>query len=101
MAEGQFKNKSDKTVAQARKGLIFADDIVHMLVAAALLVSALFMLIFTASNFREISVSSILNVINDVLFVLIIMELLWTVIRYLSPSSAMPTVIVQGAPRVF
>jgi uncharacterized membrane protein (DUF373 family) len=56
---------------------------VHVLVAVALLISALFMLVFTATNFAEITVSSILLVINDVLFVLIIMELLWTVIRYL------------------
>ena len=43
----------------------------------------MFMLVFTATNFRDMSVSSTLLVINDVLFVLIIMELLWTVIRYL------------------
>lgn len=70
-------------VCKSRRALIFADDIIHVLVAVTLLVSALFMLIFTISNFSEISISSILLVINDVLFVLIIMELLWTVIRYL------------------
>lgn len=70
-------------VCKVRRLLIYADDVVHVLVAIALLISALFMLVFTATNFAEITVSSILLVINDVLFVLIIMELLWTVIRYL------------------
>jgi uncharacterized membrane protein (DUF373 family) len=75
--------KTPKIVCKVRRLLIFADDVVHVLVAIALLASALFMLVFTATNFAEITVSSILLVINDVLFVLIIMELLWTVIRYL------------------
>lgn len=70
-------------VCKTRRALIFADDIIHVLVAITLLVSALMMLVFTISNFSEITISSILLVINDVLFVLIIMELLWTVIRYL------------------
>jgi uncharacterized membrane protein (DUF373 family) len=75
--------KTSHIVCKIRRLLIFADDVVHVLVAIALLISALFMLVFTATNFANINVSSILLVINDVLFVLIIMELLWTVIRYL------------------
>lgn len=77
------KRSSSDIVCRIRRLLIYADDAVHVLVAAALLVSALFMLGFTAANFARLDVSSILLVINDVLFVLIIMELLWTVIRYL------------------
>lgn len=79
----QEKGKTSKLVCTVRKALIYADDVIHVLVALALLVSAVFMLIFTATNFQDMSVSSTLLVINDVLFVLIIMELLWTVIRYL------------------
>ncbi|MGA2191897.1 MAG: phosphate-starvation-inducible PsiE family protein [Nitrospirota bacterium] len=75
--------KNTVIISKTRRLLIYADDVVHVLVAVALLLSALFMLGFTAMNFREINISSILLVINDVLFVLIIMELLWTVIRYL------------------
>lgn len=75
--------KTNHIVCKIRRMLIFADDIVHVLVAVALLLCALFMLILTATNFSTLGVSSILLVINDVLFVLIIMELLWTVIRYL------------------
>lgn len=70
-------------VCKTRRVLIFADDIIHILVAVALLVSAFFMIAITASNFSGVGVSNILLVINDVLFVLIIMELLWTVLRYL------------------
>jgi uncharacterized membrane protein (DUF373 family) len=84
MAESAEKEKKrGNLICSIRKMLIFADDVVHVLVAVALLASAVFMLIFTATNFSSISVSSTLLVINDVLFVLIIMELLWTVIRYL------------------
>jgi len=81
--KGEDRNKAGIVVCKIRRALIYADDVVHVLVAVALLASALFMLMFTATNFADINVSSILLVINDVLFVLIIMELLWTVIRYL------------------
>ncbi len=84
MAKDTYKGRAtNEVVCRIRRLLIFADDVVHVLVAVALLVSAVFMLIFTATNFRDLNVSSILLVINDVLFVLIIMELLWTIIRYL------------------
>src|SRR5512143_2696507 len=83
MADVYKGRGTNAVICKIRKILIFADDVVHVLVAAALLVSALFMLILTATNFRDMTVSSILLVINDVLFVLIIMELLWTIIRYL------------------
>ena len=85
MADGgrEVKRSPNSFVCTVRKALILADDVVHILVAVALLVTALFMLIYTARNFGDLNVSSILLVINDVLFVLIIMELLWTVIRYL------------------
>jgi len=75
--------KTPDLICKIRKALIFADDAVHVLVAVALLLAAVFMLVFTATNFASINVNSILLVINDVLFVLIVMELLWTVIRYL------------------
>jgi uncharacterized membrane protein (DUF373 family) len=75
--------KTPELICRIRKTLIFADDAVHVLVALALLIAAVSMLVFTATNFASINVTSILLVINDVLFVLIVMELLWTVIRYL------------------
>ena len=83
MAEHDKDAKRGNFICNIRKLLILADDVVHVLVAVALLASAVFMLVFTAEKFSDISVSSTLLVINDVLFVLIIMELLWTIIRYL------------------
>ena len=80
---GEGKRSPNNVVCVIRRALIVADDVVHVIVAVALLISALFMLLYTAGNFGDMTVSSILLVINDVLFVLIIMELLWTVIRYL------------------
>jgi len=80
---GDDRGSVNAFVCKTRRVLIFADDIIHILVAVALLISAFFMIAITAMNFRSIGVSNILLVINDVLFVLIIMELLWTVLRYL------------------
>ena len=77
------KNLEKAIVGKIRRALIFADDAVHVLVAVALLIAAVMMLMLTMTNFQEVSVTSTLQVINDVLFVLIIMELLWTIIRYL------------------
>jgi uncharacterized membrane protein (DUF373 family) len=77
------RGKAGSLVCKIRRMLVLADDIIHVSVAITLLASAALMLYFTAANLVEISISSILLVINDVLFVLIIMELLWTVIRYL------------------
>lgn len=76
-----------KIVTGSRRWLIIADDFIHIAVALFLLISALLILGRTALHFQEISTHSILAVINDVLFVLIIMEILWTVIRFLGRKS--------------
>ena len=81
--ESEKGHGSPKLICSIRKLLIYADDVVHVFVALALLFSALFMLLFTAMDFAAINIASILLIINDILFVLIIMELFWTVIRYL------------------
>lgn len=84
--EGQ-ESARKRIVAGSRRWLIVADDFIHIAVALFLLVSALLILGRTALYFQEISTHSILSVINDVLFVLIIMEILWTVIRFLGRKS--------------
>ncbi len=66
-----------------RKWLLIMDDIVHVVVAIALLGAAIMMILYTIVNLRSLQLQSILMVINDVLLVLIIMEVLWTVLRYL------------------
>lgn len=84
MESGRFKNRpSAPAVDRARKYLILADDAVHIVVALFLVAAAVLMLGYAAKNFADITVSSILLVVNDVLFVLIIAEVLWTIIRYL------------------
>ncbi len=87
----QSKEEKESTrkrmVSGSRRWLIVADDFIHIAVALFLLVSALVILGRTTLHFQEISTHSILAVINDVLFVLIIMELLWTVIRFLGRKS--------------
>lgn len=77
------KRPVNPAVDRTRKLLILADDIVHVVVAVFLVAAALLMLGYAAKNFVDISIVSILHVVNDVLFVLIIAEVLWTIIRYL------------------
>mgnify|MGYP001584675862 CR=1 FL=1 len=77
------KRPVNPAIDRTRKLLILADDIVHVVVAVFLVAAALLMLGYAAKNFVDISIVSILHVVNDVLFVLIIAEVLWTIIRYL------------------
>ena len=77
------RSPAPAAVEKGRKALIYADDAVHIVVAAFLVAAAVIMLGYAARNFADMSVASILLVVNDVLFVLIIAEVLWTIIRYL------------------
>lgn len=77
------KRPAPPAIDKARRALIVADDTVHIIVAVFLVVAALVMLGYAAKNFSDLTVASILLVVNDVLFVLIIAEVLWTIIRYL------------------
>lgn len=86
-AKEEKESTRKRMVSGSRRWLIIADDFIHIAVALFLLISALLILGRTALHFQEISTHSILSVINDVLFVLIIMELLWTVIRFLGRKS--------------
>jgi uncharacterized membrane protein (DUF373 family) len=86
-AQEERESTRKKMVSTGRKLLLIADDFIHIAVALFLLISALIILGRTFIYFQEISTHSILAVINDVLFVLIIMEILWTVIRFLGRKS--------------
>ena len=66
-----------------RKLLLIVDIIFHFLAALLLLVACGFMLYYAFLNILEPSRSSIIALVNDVLLALIILELLWTVIRFL------------------
>jgi uncharacterized membrane protein (DUF373 family) len=63
--------------------LIIGDDIMHFLVAITLLICAGLVLAQALPNLFHPGISSILHVLNDVLLVLIIMELLWPLVRFL------------------
>ncbi len=66
-----------------RKLLLLVDIVFHILAALLLLVACGFMLFYASLNILEPSRSSMIALVNDVLLALIILELLWTVIRFL------------------
>ena len=66
-----------------RKLLLLVDIVFHILAALLLLVACGFMLFYAYLNIMEPSRSSMIALVNDVLLALIILELLWTVIRFL------------------
>ncbi len=66
-----------------RKVLLKIDILFHVIAALLLLVACGFMLFYASMNMLEPSRSSVIALVNDVLLALIILELLWTVIRFL------------------
>ena len=66
-----------------RKSLIKIDMVFHVVAALLLLAACGLILYFAFLNILEPSRSSIIALVNDVLLALIILELLWTVIRFL------------------
>ncbi len=66
-----------------RKFLVNIDIIFHVIAAILLLVACGFILFYAFLNILYPSRDSIIALVNDVLLALIILELLWTVIRFL------------------
>ncbi len=66
-----------------RKLLVQFDIAFHVIAALLLLVACGFILFNAALNILTPTRSSIITMVNDVLLALIILELLWTVIRFL------------------
>lgn len=66
-----------------RKVLVKIDIIFHVLAALLLLTACGFILFYAFLNILEPSRASMIALVNDVLLALIILELLWTVIRFL------------------
>jgi uncharacterized membrane protein (DUF373 family) len=77
--EGQ---KTDLTEV-FRKWLVKIDMAFHVLAALLLLAACSFILYYALLNVAHPSRESIIHLVNDVLLALIILELLWTVIRFL------------------
>ncbi|MDI6800733.1 MAG: phosphate-starvation-inducible PsiE family protein [Thermodesulfovibrionales bacterium] len=66
-----------------RKFLVSLDIIFHVVAALLLLIACGFILYYGMLNILHPSRDSILHLVNDVLLSLIILELLWTIIRFL------------------
>ncbi len=66
-----------------RKVLVNIDIAFHIIAAFLLLTACGFMLFYASLNVLEPSRASMIALVNDVLLALIILELLWTVIRFL------------------
>lgn len=72
-----------ETTELFRRLLVRIDVIFHILAAMLLLIACSFILYYAILNIFEPSRDSIIRLVNDVLLALIILELLWTVIRFL------------------
>jgi uncharacterized membrane protein (DUF373 family) len=66
-----------------RKYLIKIDMVLHVVAALLLLIACALILYFAFLNILNPTRSSIIALVNDVLLALIILELLWTVVRFL------------------
>ncbi|MDI6751422.1 MAG: phosphate-starvation-inducible PsiE family protein [bacterium] len=88
--------ESKKTVNKISKIFVLIDDVVHIIVAL-LLVGAAFLLLYEAGlSLKEVNKQAAFQMISDLLFVLVIMEFLWSIIRYLKrlPFSIKPFLYV-------
>jgi uncharacterized membrane protein (DUF373 family) len=66
-----------------RRWLVKIDMVFHVLAALLLLAACSFILYYALLNVLSPTRESIIHLVNDVLLALIILELLWTVIRFL------------------
>jgi uncharacterized membrane protein (DUF373 family) len=77
------ENKKLSLTEILRKIIIKFDIAFHVIAAVLLLVACSFIFYYAALNLLEPSRNSIIHLVNDVLLALIILELLWTVVRFL------------------
>ena len=83
-------------ISRISKIFVLIDDIVHIIVAL-LLVGAAFLLLYEAGlSLKEVNKEAAFQMISDLLFVLVIMEFLLIIIRYLKilPFSIKPFLYV-------
>ena len=76
------QNRPDLTEI-LRRGLVKADMVLHVVAALLLLVACGFIFFYAVLNLASPTRDAIIHLVNDVLLALIILELLWTVIRFL------------------
>ncbi len=77
------ENKKIELVEVFRKGLIKIDMFFHIVAALLLLIACSYIFYYATRNIMKPSLDSMIHLVNDVLLALIILELLWTVIRFL------------------
>jgi len=80
--DGMDQEKINFT-ASFRKLLLYFDILFHVIAALLLLVACGFILYYAFLHILDPSRDSVIALVNDVLLALIILELLWTVIRFL------------------
>jgi uncharacterized membrane protein (DUF373 family) len=88
--EGEKKTEKKSyflNVKILRELLIGVDDLMHFAVALILAVCAALILVQTIPNLLHPDVKTLLHVLNDVLLILIVMELMWPIIRFLKRKS--------------
>jgi uncharacterized membrane protein (DUF373 family) len=66
-----------------RKLLIGLDDLMHFAVALILAICGALILVQTLPNLLHPDIKTLLRALNDLLLVLIVMELMWPIIRFL------------------
>ncbi|MEK7307132.1 MAG: hypothetical protein AAB014_05790, partial [Nitrospirota bacterium] len=76
--EGEDKYKL--RLKSIRVVILRIDDLIHIMVAFFLLLAGLFVIVKSLFVLRSFESPAILYFINDMLFVIIILELLWTVL---------------------
>jgi len=77
-----------KAVTESFRKLLLAIDIIfHVIAAILLLIACGYILFYASINLLEPSRASVIAMVNDVLLALIILELLWTVLRFLKKQT--------------
>lgn len=77
------QQKTEQLIDGFRRVLVRIDMFFHMLAAFLLLTACTFILYYAFLNILQPSRDAMIHLVNDVLLALIILELLWTVIRFL------------------
>ncbi len=97
--------KLDRGLEIFKRVLFRFDEVLHIIVAILLIVLVLCMVFYTVTHFKAYSPKMVLVVIDDIMLMLIILELLWPVLRFLrkEPFSLGPFIyvgIISGVRRI-
>lgn len=82
-----MEQKKNLLAERFRRYLVNFDIVFHVIAAFLLLVACAFILFYASLNVLTPSAASMITLVNDVLLALIILELLWTVIRFLKKQT--------------